>query len=102
MHLFIKRGADINAFGGSHGTALIAACSGSWEAIERLRTVETLVENGAEIHVQKAYGGNALQVASFNGEAEIVALLLRKGADVNSRGGEYGTALIAACCNVRK
>lgn len=100
MHLFIKRGADVNAFGGSHGTALIAACSGSWEAIEGLRTVDTLVENGAGINVQKAYGGDALQVASFNGEAEIVALLLRKGADVNSRGGEYGTALIAACCHV--
>ena len=100
MDLFIERGADVNAFGGSHGTALIAACSGSWEAIERLRTVETLVENGAEIHVREISGGNALQAASYNGQADIVTLLLCKGADVNARGGEYGTALVAACCNV--
>ena len=102
MDLLIKRGADISDIGGNHGTALIAACSGSWKAAERLRTVRTLVENGAETHAEKRLGGNTMQAASYYGQAEIVALLLYKGADVESRGGEYGTALIAACCNVGK
>ena len=102
MDLLIKRGADVNAFGGSHGTALIAACSGSWNSTERLKTVRILVENGAEIHAEKRLGGNAMQAASFNGQAEIVAFLLLKGAVVNSWGGEYGTALIAACCHLGK
>ena len=99
---FIEKGADVNAFGGSHGTALIAACSGRWKATQRLRTVDILVEHGAEIQAKGRSGGNAMQAASHNGQAETVALLLLKGADVNSYGGEYGTTLIAACCNVGK
>ena len=98
VELLMKRRADINAFEGVHGTALIAACSASWEATERVRTVKILVEHGADIDAKGRLGGNAMQAASYNGQAKIVAFLLRKGADVNSYGGEYGTALIAACC----
>lgn len=99
MGLLIRRGADVNAFGGNHGTALIAACSSSWRAAERLGTVRILVKNGADIHAQGRLGGNAMQAASFNGQAGIVAYLLHKGADADSRGGQYGSALIAACCH---
>ena len=102
VDLLIERRADIHAFGGYHGTVLIAACSASWLATERLRVVRTLVEKGAEIHAEGRLGGNAMQAASLNGQADVVAFLLSKGADVDSRGGEYGTALIAACCNIRK
>ena len=101
VDLLLKRRADINAFGGKHGTVLIAACSESWQATERLRIVKTLAEKGADIHTEGRLGGNAMQAASLNGQTEIVTFLLNKGADVDSRGGEYGTALIAACCNVR-
>ena len=103
VDFLIKRGADVNAFGGRYGTALIAACSPermSWDYFERFNTVRILVENGADIHAEGISGRNALQIASYNGQAEIVALLLSNGADVHSRGGEYGSALIAACCNV--
>ena len=102
VELLIKRRADINAFAGVHGTVLIAASSAPWEATERVRTVKILVEHGAEIQTKGRSGDNAMQAASHNGLAEIVALLLLKGADVNSYGGEYGTTLIAACCNVGK
>ena len=99
VELLIKRRADVNDFGGVHGTALIAACSAPWKATERVRTVKILVEHCAEIQAKGRSGSNAMQAASYNGLVEIVALLLLKGADVNSYGGEYGTTLIAACCN---
>ena len=102
VDLLIKRRADIHAFGGYHSTVLIAACSASWEANERLRVVRTLVEKGAKIHAEGRSGGNAMQAATLNRQARVEAFLLSKGADVDSRGGEYGTALIAACYNVNK
>ena len=102
VDLLIERGADVNAFGGTYGTALVAACSASLEATERLRTVRILVENGAEIRAEARFGGSAMQAASLNSQARIVAFLLNRGADVDGRGGAYGTALIAACCSVGK
>ena len=102
VDLLLKRRADINAFGGKHGTVLTAACSGSRQATERLKIIKNLVEKGADIHAEGRLGSDAMQAASLNGHAGVVAFLLSKGADADSRGGEYGTALIAACCNVKK
>ena len=104
LDFLIGRGADVNAFGdksfGDHyGTPLIAACSSSRKAQERLRIVKTLVQNGANIHAGGRLGDNAMQAASSNALAKIVAFLLLEGADVDSRGGKYGTAIIAACSN---
>ena len=99
VDLLIKKGADVNAFGGNHGTALIAACSASWQNAECPRIVKALIKKRADIHAVGRFGSNAMQAASLYGHAEIVALLLFKGANINSWGGEYGTALIAACCN---
>ena len=98
----IKRGAEINDFAEDHGTPLIAACSRPCKNLERLRTVRILIENGANIHTVGPSGDNALQAASFNGHADIVNLLFLNRADVNSRGGKYDTALIAACCSINK
>lgn len=41
--------------------------------------------------------GNALQVACFHNNEEVVRLLLDRGADTHQKGGLYGTALQAAC-----
>jgi ankyrin repeat protein len=46
--------------------------------------------------VQGRYHGDALQAALSRGHAEVVGLLLDKGADVNAQGGHYGNALRAA------
>lgn len=82
VDLLLKQGADVNAFGGNHGTALIAACSAPWQAAERQKTVRILIKNNAEIHAMGTLGGNAIEAASFNGQSEIVALLLLKGQTV--------------------
>ncbi|KAG6914576.1 hypothetical protein DXG01_016470, partial [Tephrocybe rancida] len=55
-----------------------------------------LLENQADVNVQRGYYGNALQAASSGGHEAIVKLLLEKGADVNAQGGQYGNALQAA------
>ncbi|RKK95322.1 hypothetical protein BFJ68_g14820 [Fusarium oxysporum] len=58
-----------------------------------------LVIEGADVNAQGGEYGNALQAASYNGNREVVQLLLDKGADVNAQGGEYGNALQAASYN---
>jgi hypothetical protein len=50
------------------------------------RTVQLLLEKGADVNAQGGRYGNALQVASYRGHEAIVKLVLEKGADVNAQG----------------
>ncbi|KAH7218857.1 hypothetical protein DER44DRAFT_739024 [Fusarium oxysporum] len=59
------------------------------------KAAKALVED-ADIDAEGGRYGNALQAASFQGNLEVVQLLLDKGADVTTQGGEYGNALQAA------
>ena len=59
--------------------------------------VDLLIEHGAKTDVYGGHYDNPLQVASKYGDIAIVRSLLRAGCDVNRKGGEFGTALIAAC-----
>ncbi|KGO57587.1 hypothetical protein PEX2_020310 [Penicillium expansum] len=61
------------------------------------KTVQILLEQGADIHAQDGLYGNALQAASNGGHDKIVQILLEQGADINAQGGLYGNALQAAC-----
>lgn len=124
VELLIDKGADVNAQGGLHGSALQAAsCKGHEQIIKLLlnkganvnaqrghygnalqaasykghkHTVKLLLNKGANINAQSGFYGNALQAASYNGHKQIVKLLLDKGANVNAQGGFYGNALQAA------
>ena len=58
--------------------------------------MELLLENGAEVNVERGQYGTTLQTASLGGNEMTVKLLLENGADVNAEGGHYGTALQAA------
>ena len=61
-------------------------------------TVTLLVDHGADINrLQGISLGNALHTAALiSNDHSILELLIQKGADVNARGGKYGTALIDA------
>jgi ankyrin repeat protein len=124
VHKLLQRGADVNAQGGNHGSALQAASyHGHYEIVQMLldkgadvnaqggyhgnalrsassrgyyEIVQVLLDKGADVNAQGGYLGNALQSASSGGHYEIVQMLLDKGADVNAQGGEYSSALSAA------
>ena len=111
VQLLLDNGADANAQSGEYGTALQAAAAAYDSSVE---VVQLLLDRGADINAQGGKFGTALQataavykseyvifepdkgVGAFNRRAEIIRLLLDKGADVNIQGGEYGTALRAA------
>ncbi|EMD61140.1 hypothetical protein COCSADRAFT_345266 [Bipolaris sorokiniana ND90Pr] len=60
------------------------------------RTVELLLNKGAEPNARNGRYGRAILAASMIGHEEIVEMLLEKGAEINARGGVYGDALTAA------
>ena len=60
------------------------------------RSVQMLLDKGADVNAQGGDYGNALQAASSGGHKTVVQMLLDKGAEVNAQGGDYGNALHAA------
>ena len=90
VKVLLDEGADVNAQGGAHGSALQAALA------EDLDPVKITIENN-QVDILCA---NASQARSSKRE-NILRLLLEKGADVNARGGLYGSALRAALANKR-
>jgi len=85
------READVNAQGGSFGSALYEASYRGHEMVVRL-----LLEKGADVNAKGGKYGSALQAASDDGHEMVVRLLLDKGADVNAQGGSFGSALYEA------
>ena len=111
VRLLLENGADANVQSGEYGTALQAAAAAYDTNVE---VIQLLLDKGADANTHGGKFGTALQaaaavyksefviwepdngVAAFNRKVETIRLLLDKGADINARGGEYGTALQAA------
>jgi ankyrin repeat protein len=87
MKLLLEAGADVNAQNTFHATALI------WAGGDAVKS-RLLIEHGADINVRTQQGRTALMAAAKrNGNADLVRLLLEKGADVKTPGD---TTLILA------
>ncbi|KAK7440453.1 hypothetical protein VKT23_017091 [Stygiomarasmius scandens] len=80
--------------GASHEWALHAAAE--YQKIDIMQFVLDI--EGVNVNAKGAFGTTPLQDAAWDGEENIIKLLIEKGADVNAEGGEYGTALRAAVC----
>ena len=80
MKLLLESGADVNAQNTFHATALI------WAGGDAVKS-RMLIEHGADINVRTQQGRTALMAAAKrNGNADLVRLLLEKGADVKTPG----------------
>ena len=82
--LLLARGAEIDARSQSRrfanaNTPLHAAVAGG-----RLKVAEALVKHGADVNLRDGSGWTPLLMASNDGNAELVTLLLTAGADVNA------------------
>jgi ankyrin repeat protein len=87
MKLLLESGAAVNARNAFHATALI------WAGGDAIKS-RMLIEHGADVNVRTQQGRTPLMVAvKRNGNADLVRLLLEKGADTKTTGD---TTLVAA------
>lgn len=86
----LERGANVNAHGGDHEFALLAATD---EA--HLDIMELLLLHGADANAKTENGGTALILAASTLPAAALKTLLDHGADINASDEDGTTALIA-------
>ena len=90
MKLLIDKGADVNARNAFGSTAMM------WSVTD-LKKVRLLVDHGADVNIASKAGHTALLLAAMSdNSAEIVRLLIAKGADLKAVDSLKKTALIAA------
>jgi len=76
IHALLEAGVNVNAKWRYETTALLMACRNG-----HVEAVKVLLENGAEVNVKDSfYGTTPLSSAAAKGNAEIVLLLLARGA----------------------
>lgn len=92
--LLIDRGADVNAADERGYTPLFHACHDPDEDRGHPALVELLLAAGADKEAKIGFGVRPLMYAAGNGEAGVVAALLRGGADPLARNEVGRTALM--------
>ena len=90
----LERGADVNAIDNNGSTALFGASVSIDIGRGEPEVVAMLLDAGADVNVKKPDGRTALQMASWYGHPEVVAILLEQpGIDVNAQDNRGNTAL---------
>lgn len=95
----IGSGADANSRGGLFDNALMAAIHYGGVTIPELPVTNSTADHSqGRSHVRSgtASYGNAMQMASFQGQQSSIRTLIGEGAYVDARGGFCGNALNAA------
>lgn len=93
----LANGAEVNNSKSDHdgATPLMRASEARYAGGDYANVIEVLLAKGANVNAQDITGATALIYATISRNPPIVRLLLKKGADVNVRGGG-STALIFA------
>ena len=86
IRLLVNRGANVNARSVNENTALITTARARHSA----RSLQLLLDSGAEVNTTNVFGASALMAAAAADDLESVRLLVKRGADVNahSRGSK--------------
>jgi ankyrin repeat protein len=87
VDLLLESGADVNML--CDNTILQRSALQVALQYKRTKIALRLLEKGADVNAKGGRDGEALTIASKNGDKEMVQLLLKKGADVNVVGSEY-------------
>ncbi len=87
----------INAQGGFFHNALCAASDRGHE-----KTVQLLLDSGADFHPPVEWVHDALYLASGHGHDKIIRLLFDKGAEIHAQPGHFGNALQVASLRGRE
>ena len=103
VQILLDHGADVNFNGGFYRSALQAACYQGFEPIVCLLLAKGALVDGGQLNrsvprwhrYDRDHNTSPLQEASFHGWKSIVELLLENGADVNLKGGYWGSAINA-------
>src|SRR5262249_17518443 len=91
----IAKGADINARN-DQGEKTLVWATGDVDRISKPEVVGALLKNGAHINAVDNNAWSALMFAAAQGEADVVRILMSRGADPNLRSKEGETALMIA------
>jgi hypothetical protein len=96
--LLIKRGADVNLKGGTWiGTPLLEAATKSSEP-QCFAIMNLFIEHGANVNLKSGgYDATPLHMSAHSGNLEACELLIKKGADINSKSKRGATPLHSAC-----
>lgn len=96
VQVLLELGADVNAIGGEHGTALIAA-----SASGEIGAVSLLLDYKANVHYRSAKYGTAIEVARAGRHAEIINMLLAAGSHNYTQSGAHGAQVAPkASCRI--
>ncbi|KFB48079.1 AGAP004935-PA-like protein [Anopheles sinensis] len=89
--LIVEKGVNVNATNDRKQNALLLIASpfrsAQWYGYT-LRTIELLLDHGAELNAQDENGNSALHCAFEENQMELVELLIERGADVKLRNAE--------------
>jgi ankyrin repeat protein len=97
--LLLSKGADPNASGARGNTPLIQIAECKWGCNDpdwELQTAKLLLSHGAHVDSHNDYGNTALMLASWEGKAKLVQLLLDHGADPEAKDCRGEDAIFSA------
>jgi ankyrin repeat protein len=81
------------------GSTCLMKCAGNGNAEEAVKIATLAMDSGCPVNATDSAGRTALLYAAISTCAQMVSLLIARGADVHAKNAKGGTALRFACAN---